>query len=94
MALKRIWNLKPWDGKGYHNVLAHTTGTGGNGCTTKVIIIDREQHVEEREGGTAKSYRWWCFGCRHRKSCEIAESQGNRVALRLPLHNCGAMVPT
>jgi hypothetical protein len=38
------------DGKCYHNVHAHTTGTGGNGCTTKVCIINREQHVKEREG--------------------------------------------
>jgi hypothetical protein len=38
-----------WDGKGYHNVHAHTTGNGGNGCITKVCIINREQHVEERE---------------------------------------------
>jgi hypothetical protein len=30
-------------------VHAHTTGTGGNGCTTKVCIINRKQHVEERE---------------------------------------------
>jgi hypothetical protein len=87
-----------WDGKGYYNVHAHTTGNWGNGCTTKVCIINRKQHVEERERererGTANSYRWWCFSCRHWRSCDIAGSQGNCVALRLPLHNCGAMVPT
>jgi hypothetical protein len=59
-----------------------------------VCINNRKQHVERRERGTANSYRWWCFGCRHRQSCDIARSQGNCVALRLPLHNCGAMVPT
>jgi hypothetical protein len=42
-------DLTVWDGKGYHNVHAYTTGTGENGCTTKVCIIDRKQHVEERE---------------------------------------------
>jgi hypothetical protein len=82
------------DSKGYHNVHAHITGNGGNGCTTKVCIINRKQHVEGRERGTDNSYRWWCFSCRHRQSCDIAGSQGNCVALRLPLHNCGAMVPT
>jgi hypothetical protein len=45
---QQIWL---WDGKGYHNVHAHTTETGGNGCTTKVFIIDREQQVEGRERG-------------------------------------------
>jgi hypothetical protein len=59
-----------------------------------VCINNRKQHVEGRERGTANSYRWWCFGCRHRQSCDIARSQGNCVALRLPLHNCSAMVPT
>jgi hypothetical protein len=66
---------------------------GENGCTTKVCINNRKQHVEGRERGTANSYRW-CFGCRHRQSCDIARSQGNCVTVRLPLHNCGAVVPT
>jgi hypothetical protein len=38
-------------------VHAHITGNGGNGCTTKVCIINRKQHVEGRERGTANSYR-------------------------------------
>jgi hypothetical protein len=46
-----------WDGKGYHNVHAHTTGNGGNGWTTKVCIINRKQHVEEKERESANSYR-------------------------------------
>jgi hypothetical protein len=67
---------------------------GGNGCTTKTCIINRKQHVKARKERTANSYRWWCFGCCHRQSCDIARSQGNCVALRLPLHNCGGIVPT
>jgi hypothetical protein len=59
-----------------------------------VGIINRKQHVEGREKETANSYQWWCFGYRHRQSCDIARPQGNCVALHLPLHNCGAMVPT
>jgi hypothetical protein len=60
-------------------------------CT--VLSIEK-QHVKGRERRTANSYRWWCFGHRYRQSCDIARPQGNCVALRLPLHNCGGMVLT
>jgi hypothetical protein len=38
----------------------------GNGCITKVCIINREQHVERKKRRAANSYRWWCFGYCHR----------------------------
>jgi hypothetical protein len=81
-----------WDGKGYYNVHAHTTGTGKRLHNKGVYY--RSKAACRRERRTANSYRWWCFGYRHRQSCDIARLQGNCVALRLPLHNCGAMVPT
>jgi hypothetical protein len=80
------------DSKGYHNVHAHTIGTGKRLHDKGVYYQLKAASRKERE--TANSYRWWCLSCRHRQSCDIARPQGNGVALRLPLHNCGAMVPT
>jgi hypothetical protein len=82
------------DSKGYHGVHAHMIGTGETAAQQWCVLSIEKQHVEGRGGGVANSYRWWCFGYRLRQSCDIARPQGNCVALRLPLHNCGAMVPT
>jgi hypothetical protein len=57
-----------------------------------VCIINQKRHVEGRErlltangGGVLAAAT---------ESCDITRPQGNCVALRLPLHNCGTMVLT
>jgi hypothetical protein len=53
MALDRFFSFTAFDICGMAKAIImsmHIQQERGNGCTTKVCIIDRKQHVEERGG--------------------------------------------